>query len=184
MSRGGDVVRCEEIMSRHPEIYNLNQLYEISDEAGRYEDSGDAELAAMWRAVHKAFSLGGSIEDDKCVLSPSYCRDGRESDSLESFTEDEFLLYAWIACDATEYRLKARMSDILWCSRETVKKKVADCDKGGLPARLYEYACMAADAYSETPLNAKSWFAGARFYHYRLCTLLRTVFRNEPERLK
>lgn len=183
MSQEFDIARCEEIMSRHLEQHNLALLYDISDEVKRYEDLGDAEQVAMWSAVYKAFSLGFSKEDREVKLVPGTCWGGWSSASVESFNGEEYLLFAKIAGEAKDYRLKARMADILWSARECVAQKVDACAGGGLPAPCHEYARMAAAAYSAAPLSCKSWCGGARAYYYRLGKLLRTVCRQEAELL-
>lgn len=109
----------------------------------------------------KACSLIFSQEKGTEPLVPFLNMAERRSACLNDFTPEELGIFAKNINQITDFRLQARLADILWLAPEFY----------GDNSQRFRFAELAVEAYFKFPINEIIWFRGGKEAHLRLLSL-------------
>ncbi len=132
-----------------------NYAEKIKNDATRVSEY---ELLAL---LAKGCSLIFSTENAEVPLVPYMVMPTYRSVSIDDFTLNELIIYSEIVHCLEDYRLKARLADILYLAPNF----------NGDKKQRAQYANIAVKAYSNFPIDEQSWFVGSNEAIERLCSL-------------
>ncbi len=132
-----------------------NYAEKIKNDATRVSEY---ELLAL---LAKGCSLIFSTENSEVPLVPYMVMPTYRSVSIDDFTLNELIIYSEIVHCLEDYRLKARLADILYLAPNF----------NGDKKQRAQYANIAVKAYSNFPIDEQSWFVGSNEAIERLCSL-------------
>lgn len=124
-------------------------------------DTSQAAAYKLFVLLAKGCSLIFSTENANRPLVPYIVMPTYQSVSIEGFTPEELAIYGEIVHSLKDFRLQARIADILY---------LAPNFKGGNKQRA-QYANIAVGAYEKFPIDEQSWFRGGKEAIERLCSL-------------
>ncbi|MBQ2921568.1 MAG: DUF4209 domain-containing protein [Tyzzerella sp.] len=147
----------------HNGSVNYFDLFQwLADSAEIIKNDTTQEVAhKLFVILAKGCSLIFSTENADKPLVPYIVMPTYQSVSIEGFTPEELAIYGEIVHYIEDYRLQARIADILY---------LAPNFNGDNKQRI-QYANIAVSAYEKFSIDEQSWFRGGKEAIERLCYL-------------
>ena len=142
------------------DYYNLFQ--NLDNYAETIKNDTTQELAyKLFVTLAKGCSLIFSTENANKPLVPNIVMPTYQSVSIEGFTTEELSIYSEIVHSIEDYRLQARIADILYLAPNFT----------GDNKQRTQYANIAVSAYEKFSIDEQSWFRGGKEAIERLCSI-------------
>lgn len=136
---------CQRILDGSSGDGYASKYVALSNAASESLGNGNPKRAKIYWLLADACSMMLSPESHNEPFQPFAVIGGRRSAIPGDFTAEDLELFSEILPEIADFRLKARLADLLW----TTASK-----------RIVNHALAAIDAYLEMPLNEEVWWSG------------------------
>jgi hypothetical protein len=149
--------------------YRYSDYWSALSKAARAAmDNGAASAGKVLWLLADACSMALRPESRNETFQPFMIMQGKRSAIPEDYTEADLIFFEEILPEIDDYRLKARLADILWLVQKP---------------RKVEYALFAIDSYVQFPLGVESFLRDGKNAWHRAIRLTLTLRGGAGERM-
>lgn len=122
-------LKIDEIISTQKKRECHYYITAFGEERNNAEKAGDKDSASIWNLLNSLSSFMLNSDSKTEVFTPILeFKDGRRSPIPSDFSEEEFGILKALYGEVSDYELKARIGDVLWCEKRDYKAGLSACE--------------------------------------------------------